>query len=84
MVTTSLLTLLKVDLTRATHLTLRLAEPGLKYVILYDKCFHGTGVVLMIEDYLFDQKGEAEKTYAPVTFGLRLLTTTQLNFSVYY
>ena len=75
---------LKADLTRATDLTLRLAKPGLQYVILCDASFHGTGFVLMIEDYLIDQKGKTKKTYAPVSFGLRLFTTTQLKFSVYY
>ena len=75
---------LKADLTRATDLTLRLAKPGLQYVILCDASFHGTGFVLMIEDYLIDQKGKTKKTYAPVSFGSRLFTTTQLKFSVYY
>ena len=41
---------LKPDLTRATDLMLRLAKPGLQYVILCDACFHGTGFVLLIED----------------------------------
>ena len=75
---------LKADLTRATDLTLRLAKPGLQYVILCDASFHGTGFVLMIEDYLIDQKSKTKKTYAPVSFGSRLFTTTQLKFSVYY
>ena len=75
---------LKADLTRATDLTLRLAKPGLQYVILCDASFHGTGFVLMIEDYLIDQKGKTMKTYAPVSFGSRLFTTTQLKISVYY
>ena len=75
---------LKADLTRATDLTLRLAKPGLQYVILCDASFHGTGFVLMIEDYLIDQKGKTKKTYAPVSFGSRLFKTTQLKFSVYY
>ena len=73
---------LKADLTRATELTLRLAKPGLQYVILCDASFHGTGFVLVIEDYLIDQRGKTKKTYAPVSFGLRLFTTIQLNFSV--
>ena len=64
---------LKADLTRATDLTLRLAKPGLQYVILSDASFHGTGFVLMIEDHLIDQKGKSKKTYAPVSFGSRLL-----------
>ena len=75
---------LKADLKRARDLTLRLAKPGLQYVILCDDSFHGNGFVLMIEDYLLDQKGKTTKTYAPVSFGSRLLTTTQLKFSVYY
>ena len=49
-----------------------------------DASFHGTGFVLMIEDYLIDQKGKTKKTYAPVSFGSRLFTTTQLKFLVYY
>ena len=78
------LTFLKADLTRVTDLTLRLAKPRLQYVILCDVSFHGTGFVLMIEDYLIDQKGKTKETYAPVSFGSRLFTTTQLNFSVYF
>ena len=69
---------LKADLTRGTDLTLRLAKPGLQYVILCDASFHGTAFVLMIEDYLIDQNGKTKKTYAPVSFGSRLFTTTQL------
>ena len=75
---------LKSDLARATDLTLRLAKLGLRNVILCDASLHGTGFVLMIENYLIDQKGKTKKGYAPVTFGSRLFTTTQLNFSVYY
>ena len=75
---------LKADLTRATHLTLRLAKRGLQYVILCDASFHATEFVLLIEDYLIDQKGKTKKTYAPVSFGSRLFSTTQLNFSFYY
>ena len=73
---------LKADLTRATNLTLRLGKPGLQYVILCDASFRSTGFVLMVEDYLIDQKGKTKKTYAPVSFGSSLFTTTQLNFSV--
>ena len=75
---------LKSDLSRATNLTLRLAKPGLQYVILCDASYHGTGFVLMIEDYLQDQNGKEKKTYAPVSFGSRLFTATQLKFSVYF
>ena len=74
---------LKVDLTRATDLTLRLAKPGLQYIILCDASFHGTGFVIMMEDYLIDQKGKPKETYAPVSFGSRLFYSNAIeSFSV--
>ena len=78
------LDVLKTDLRNATNSTLRLAKPGLQYVLLCDASYHGTGFVLMIEDYLFDQQGKEKKVYAPVSFGSRLFGPTQLKFSVYY
>ena len=74
---------LKTDLTRATGSTLRLAKPDLQYVILCDAKFQVTGFVLEIEDYLIDQKGQTKKTYVPLSFGSRLLTKTQLKFSLF-
>ena len=59
----------KADLTRATNLKLHLAKPGFLYVNLYHASFHGLCFVLMIEDYLIDQKSEIKKTYDPVSFG---------------
>ena len=78
------LDVLKTDLRNATNSTLRLAKPGLQYVLLCDASYHGTGFVLMIEDYLLDQHGKEKKVYAPVSFGSRLFGPTQLKFSVYY
>ena len=75
---------LKADSTRATDLTLRLATPGLQYIIPCDASFHGIGFVLMVEDYLIGQKNGTKKTYAPVTFGSRLFTRTQFKNPVYY
>ena len=46
--------------------------------------YYGTGFVLLIEDYLIDQKGKTRKTYVPVSFGSRLFITTQLNFFVFF
>ena len=80
---TEALEALKMDLTNATNLTLRLPKPGLQYVLLCD-ANHGTGFVLRIEDFLIDQKGRQTKSYAPVSFGSRLFNDTQLIFSVYY
>ena len=77
------LEILKSDFLKATELTLRLAKPGLQYVLLCDASYHGAGFVLMIEDHVKDQKNK-EKTYAPVAFGNRLFNTSQLKFSIYY
>ena len=69
---------------QATDITLRLPKPGLQYVILCDASYHGTGFVLMVENYVkTDNKGQM-KTYAPVSFGSRLFNTAQLKFSIYY
>ena len=75
---------LKADLIQATTLTLRLPKPGLQYVILCDASYHGTGFVLMVEDYVKNEKNEEVKTYTPVSFGSRLFNTAQLKFSIYY
>ena len=47
---------LKVDIARAKELNFSSSKPGLQFVFLYDASFHGTGFVLMIEDYLINQK----------------------------
>ena len=65
-------------------LTLPLAKPGLLYVIFCDASFHVTAFVLMTEDYIIEQKGKHTKTYAPVYFGSRRFTTTQLKFLVHH
>ena len=75
---------LKAYLTRATDLTLRLAKPGLQYVILYDASFHATEFVLMIEDYLIDRKVRTKKFYTLLSSASRFVTTTYLHFSVYF
>ena len=46
------LEVLKHDLLQATTITLRLPKPDLQYVILCDASCHGTGFVLMVEDYV--------------------------------
>ena len=78
------LKILKNDLIKATNLTLRLAKPGLQYVLLCDASYYGTGFVLMIEDYVKTPNKKDRKTYAPVAFGSRLFNIAQLKFSTYY
>ena len=74
---------LKDDLVKATGLTLRLAKPGLHYVLLCDAKYYGVSFVLMIENYVKDQKTKDGKTYAPVAFVTKLFNEAQLNFLIY-
>ena len=60
---------LKAHSTRATDLTQHFAKLRLQYVILCDSSFRGTGFVLMVEEYLNNQKRGPEETYTPVFFG---------------
>ena len=53
----------------------------MQYVLLCDASYFGNGFVLMIEDYVKNNKNENRKTYAPVAFGSK---HAQLKFSVYY
>ena len=78
------LKILKDDLLKATTLTLRMAKPGMQYVLLCDASYHGAGFVLMIEDYVQGSKKGERKTYAPVAFGTKLFNEAQLKFSIYY
>ena len=81
------LEVIKKNLMEATNVTLQLTKPGLQYVILCDASYHGTGFVLMVEDYVNERKhtGKKEKkTYALVSFGSHLFNATQLKFSIYY
>ena len=51
----------KDDLVRATELTLRLAKPGLQYVLLCCASYYSVSFVLMIEDYVKAEKPKIEK-----------------------
>ena len=56
----------------------------MQYVLLCDASYFGTGFVLMIEDYVKNNKNQNRKTYALVAFGSKLFNNAQLKFSVYY
>ena len=68
--------------TTATQ-TLRLEKPGLQHAILCDASYHSSGFVLMIEDYVKNNKGESVKSYAPVSLGSKVFNTSQLKMSIY-
>ena len=72
------------DLLRATGITLRLTKPRQQQVILCNASYHGTGFVLMVEDYFKDNVSGEKKTYAAVSIGSRLLAGPQFKLSVYF
>ena len=75
---------IKQDLLRATGITLRLPKPRQQHVILCNASYHGSGFILMVEDYVKENNSGEKKTYAPVSFGSRMFASPQLKFSVYY
>ena len=59
-------------LRKATTVVLKFPKPGLQYVILCDASYPGAGYVLLVEDYLKNDKHKEQKTYAPISFGSKL------------
>ena len=78
------MTTLKDDLLKSTTMTLRLAKPGQKYILLCDPSYYAAGFVLMVEDYLDENNKKETKKYAPVSFGSQVFTIPQLKYSIYY
>ena len=79
------LEVLKKALDQACKLTLRLPKANKQYVILADASWYSAGFVLMIEDYN-EKKSKDPKhivNYAPVSFGSRLFSASQLKMSIY-
>ena len=72
------------DLLKAKTMTLRLAKPGQKYILLCDASYYAAGFVLMVEDYLDENNTKEPKKYAPVSFGSQAFKTPQLKYSIYY
>ena len=74
---------IKKDLLQATKTTLRLAKPGQQYIILCDASYYSSGFVLMIENYLVEKDRKKKQSYAPVSSGSPLFSTSQLKMSTY-
>ena len=67
----------------ACELALKQSIPGKQLVLITDASFRSAGYALMIEDNP-DQKIQSKrKTYAPVTFGSKILSPAQLKMSLY-
>lgn len=80
---TSSFTAIKLALTNACKMSLRLPRTDCQYVVLADASFYAAGYVLLIEDYAVDSKGKDCKQYAPVSFGSKVFSPAQLKLSIY-
>ena len=70
-------------LSDACELALKQPIPGKQLVILTEASFRSAGYALLIEDNR-DQKIQSKrKTYAPVAYGLKVLSPAQLKTSIY-
>ena len=74
---------LREDLAQACKMSLRLPKPNAQYVIMADASFYSAGYVLLVEDYIRDQKDREMKTYMPVSFGSKIFNPTHLKLSIY-
>ena len=70
-------------LSDACELALKQPIPGKQLVLMTDASFRSVGYALMIEDNP-DQKIQSKrKTYAPVAFGSKIFSPSQLKLSIY-
>ena len=70
-------------LSDACEVALKQPIPGKQLVLMTDASFRSAAYALMIEDNP-DQKIQSKrKTYAPVAFGSKILSPTQLKMSIY-
>ena len=73
----------KKALSDSCELALKQPIPGKQLVLKTDASFRSAGYALMIEDN-HDQKIQSKrKTYAPVAFGSKIFSPTQLKMSIY-
>ena len=74
---------LRDKLETTTTQAFRLGKPGLQSAILCDASYHSSGFVLMIEDFVKNNKWETVKSYAPVSFSSKVFNTAQLKMSIF-
>ena len=70
-------------LTNACGLALKQPLPNHQYVLMTDASFQAAGYALMMEENPEQKITSTKKTYAPVAFGSRTFTPSQLKMSVY-
>ena len=65
------------------HLDLPNQDSNLPYHVPCDGSYHLSGFILMIEDYVANNKGENVKSYAPVSFESKVSNTAQFKMPIY-
>ena len=70
-------------LSDACQLALKQPIPGKQLVLMTDASFRSAGYALMIEDNPDQKIQTKKKTYAPVAFGSKVFSQSQLKMSIY-
>ena len=70
-------------LQRCTDLSLKQPKANKQYVLMTDASFAAAGYAIMIEDDPQQKLTSTRKTYAPVAFGSKTFSPTQLKMSIY-
>ena len=74
---------IKASLAEACGLALRQLVAGNQYVLMTDASFRASGYALMIEENDDKKLLSKRKTFAPVAFGSRVFSPSQLKMSIY-
>ena len=71
------------SIAEACGLALRQPGAGKQYVLMTDASFRASGYALMIEEFDDKKLLSKRKTFAPVAFGSRVFSPSQLKMSIY-
>ena len=74
---------LKEALDRCCQLALRQPLPGIQLVLMTDASFQAAGYAVLIEDDLNQKYTSTRKTYAPIAYGSKTYTPSQIKMSIY-
>ena len=70
-------------LDRSCQLALRQPLPGEQMVLMTDASFQAAGYAVLIEDDLNQKYTSTRKTYAPITYGSKTYSPSQIKMSIY-
>ena len=71
------------DLDRCCQLALRQPLPGKQLVLMTDANFQATGYAVLIEDDPNQKYTSTRKTYAPIAYGSKTYSPSQIKMSIY-